>query len=114
MTRSPVHAGGSPASQLLARYDPWLHPRGPAVCSVSRRSPEQLGAEHVRRYQIYLLYEKSWLQRRELRVRRAFSLALKRRASEKTLGNICRAVTMGAGHQPVADGVVFWAEPSRA
>ena len=39
------------------------------------RSPEHLGAEHVRRYQIYSLHERagSW-KRRELRVGPAVSL----------------------------------------
>ena len=39
------------------------------------QSPEQLGAEHVRRYQIYLLHEKKLpAQSRALRVRPTFSL----------------------------------------
>src|SRR5215469_7741033 len=49
---------GSPASQRLARYDPWLHPRGPAVCFVFRPVARTTRCRTVRRYQIYSLHEK--------------------------------------------------------
>jgi len=52
-----THAGRSPAANY-SRYDPWLHRTVQQFAEYFGRSPEQMGAEELRRYQLHLLHER--------------------------------------------------------
>ena len=55
---SPAHAGRAPAAQLLRWNHSIVPPARRRIRQHFHRSPDQLGAEDIRRYQRFLIHEK--------------------------------------------------------
>jgi hypothetical protein len=55
---STADAGGSPAPSLFSDHDSAVLVRHPEFAKHFGKPPDQLGAEHIRRYQLFLTKEK--------------------------------------------------------